>query len=135
MSYLSNEMAFNLFYYLTYEGAVPNLDAIKDERLRKGLEDQILNFGQTPSQLLSKPHPVRSPRRQREFFDASNTIDFKILKPMINPPPMHISQANIGESGTGESLIITTAETFLVFEVSALLACRINTLYAEFIYR
>ena len=54
--------ADNVFYYLTYEGAV-DVDAIEDPTLLKATQDQIANFGQTPSQLLTKPHP---PRRRAE---------------------------------------------------------------------
>lgn len=52
------EKAINLFYYLTYEGSV-DLDAIEDEMERRATEAQIDNFGQTPAQLLKKPHPKR----------------------------------------------------------------------------
>ncbi|KAI8824082.1 uncharacterized protein EV422DRAFT_305900 [Fimicolochytrium jonesii] len=52
--------ANNVFYYLTYEGAI-NIDAIEDPVERRSIEDQINNFGQTPSQLFKKPHPRRSP--------------------------------------------------------------------------
>jgi WD40 repeat protein len=52
--------AFNIFYYLTYEGAV-DIDSIKDPMQRKAFEKQIENFGQTPSQLLRRPHPARRP--------------------------------------------------------------------------
>eukprot|EP01107_Rhizomastix_libera_P015255 TRINITY_DN5536_c0_g1_i1.p2 TRINITY_DN5536_c0_g1~~TRINITY_DN5536_c0_g1_i1.p2 ORF type:complete len:964 (+),score=216.54 TRINITY_DN5536_c0_g1_i1:3477-6368(+) len=48
----------NLFYYLTYEGAV-SLDSITDPNQKKSIEDQIKYFGQTPSQLLTKKHPKR----------------------------------------------------------------------------
>eukprot|EP01122_Echinamoeba_exundans_P014023 TRINITY_DN6266_c0_g2_i2.p1 TRINITY_DN6266_c0_g2~~TRINITY_DN6266_c0_g2_i2.p1 ORF type:complete len:3498 (+),score=514.91 TRINITY_DN6266_c0_g2_i2:93-10586(+) len=50
--------AMNLFYYLTYEGAV-DIDQIDDPLQRQGIIDQINNFGQTPSQLFKKPHPRR----------------------------------------------------------------------------
>ena len=50
--------AHNLFFYLTYEGAV-DLDSIEDPVERRSVEAQIIHFGQTPSQLFSKPHPVR----------------------------------------------------------------------------
>ncbi len=69
------EAADNLFYYLTYlplisstlknifdiiryEGNV-NLDKITDPMERKSVEMQIMDFGQTPAQLLTKPHPPR----------------------------------------------------------------------------
>lgn len=51
--------ATNVFYYLTYEGSV-ELDAIADPLIREAIENQIRNFGQTPSQLLMEPHPPRS---------------------------------------------------------------------------
>jgi hypothetical protein len=54
------EKAYNLFHHLSYEGAV-NLDKITDEVDRKATESHIQNFGQTPSQLLTKdPHPGRN---------------------------------------------------------------------------
>ncbi|KAJ9074230.1 hypothetical protein DSO57_1008753 [Entomophthora muscae] len=53
--------ALNLFYYLTYEGAV-DLDAISDPLERRSIQEQIYHFGQTPTQLLTSPHPQRRPR-------------------------------------------------------------------------
>jgi WD40 repeat protein len=53
--------ANNVFYYLTYEGAV-DLDEISDPVLKLSTRDQIAHFGQTPSQLLkSEPHVARFP--------------------------------------------------------------------------
>lgn len=51
--------ATNVFYYLTYEGTA-DLDNITDPVTRLAVEEQIRNFGQTPSQLLMEPHPPRS---------------------------------------------------------------------------
>lgn len=51
--------ADNLYYYLTYEGAV-DLESIKDVRERAALESQIQEFGQTPKQLFMGPHPCRN---------------------------------------------------------------------------
>lgn len=39
--------AHNVFYHLTYEGAV-DLAAIEDPVMRKAVEQQIVSFGQTP---------------------------------------------------------------------------------------
>ena len=50
--------AFNVFYHLTYEGAV-DVDAIQDPIQRRSVETQIANFGQMPSQIFSRPHPMR----------------------------------------------------------------------------
>ncbi|XP_064610940.1 LOW QUALITY PROTEIN: protein FAN-like [Liolophura sinensis] len=52
------EKADNLFYYLTYEGAV-DMDSIIDLNERASLEIQIMEFGQTPKQLFTTPHPQR----------------------------------------------------------------------------
>ncbi|KAH6788519.1 binding protein [Perilla frutescens var. frutescens] len=52
--------AANIFYYLTYEGAV-NLDNMEDDLQRSAIEDQIANFGQTPIQIFKKKHPRRGP--------------------------------------------------------------------------
>eukprot|EP00457_Paulinella_chromatophora_P007602 gb/GEZN01007626.1/.p1 GENE.gb/GEZN01007626.1/~~gb/GEZN01007626.1/.p1 ORF type:complete len:427 (-),score=58.17 gb/GEZN01007626.1/:119-1399(-) len=57
--------AQNVFYYLTYADSV-DLDSISDPKLRKATEDQIAHFGQTPAQLLTKPHPPRYSLAQRE---------------------------------------------------------------------
>eukprot|EP00951_Prasinocladus_malaysianus_P004087 scaffold28919_cov31-Prasinocladus_malaysianus.AAC.1 len=50
--------ADNLFHPLTYEGAV-DLDNTVDPRDRQALEVQINEFGQTPRQLFTQPHPPR----------------------------------------------------------------------------
>ena len=52
--------ASNLFYYLTYEGAV-DLALIEDGR--EATTAQIKHFGQTPSQLMTQPH-LPATRRQ-----------------------------------------------------------------------
>ncbi|KAJ2079660.1 hypothetical protein H4R24_003630 [Coemansia sp. RSA 988] len=53
--------AHNVFYYLTYEGAV-NIDAVQDPMERASIESQIHYFGQTPTQLFTEPHPARHVR-------------------------------------------------------------------------
>lgn len=66
--------AHNVFYYLTYEGAV-DLDSM-DESERMAALLQIDNFGQTPIQLFKREHPRRlspqeafNPHRDRIFND------------------------------------------------------------------
>ncbi|XP_030070637.1 protein FAN [Microcaecilia unicolor] len=48
-------MAHNVFHPLTYEGV--NLDSIEDPNQKIAILTQILEFGQTPKQLFTKPHP------------------------------------------------------------------------------
>lgn len=50
--------ATNVFYYLTYEGAL-NLNSVENAAMREGLEQQMISFGQTPAQLMTEPHPPR----------------------------------------------------------------------------
>ncbi|XP_066329470.1 BEACH domain-containing protein B-like isoform X1 [Miscanthus floridulus] len=52
--------AANIFYYLTYEGAV-DLENMDDMLQKSAIEDQIANFGQTPIQFFRKKHPRRGP--------------------------------------------------------------------------
>eukprot|EP00736_Rhodelphis_marinus_P013944 Rmarinus@m.16402 len=74
------EEACNLFYYLTYEGGV-DLNAIEDEGVKLATQTQINNFGQTPSQLFTKPHPKRNTlvpkgtfwRSQKDLHDVFQT--------------------------------------------------------------
>ena len=49
------EDSVNVFYYLTYEGAV-DMDLLEGED-KEAIETQVLHFGQTPSKLFTKPHP------------------------------------------------------------------------------
>merc|ERR1711968_361644 len=51
--------AHNVFYYLTYEGAV-NLDEMTSDHERAAIEAQIQEFGQTPRQIFKVPHPSRN---------------------------------------------------------------------------
>jgi hypothetical protein len=55
--------ANNLFYYLTYEGSV-HIDAIEDPHQREATKAQVIHFGQTPSQLLTREHPKRLPKSE-----------------------------------------------------------------------
>eukprot|EP01104_Vermistella_antarctica_P008506 TRINITY_DN212_c0_g5_i5.p1 TRINITY_DN212_c0_g5~~TRINITY_DN212_c0_g5_i5.p1 ORF type:complete len:1247 (-),score=410.29 TRINITY_DN212_c0_g5_i5:2155-5895(-) len=67
----------NLFYHLTYEGAV-DLDAITDPVERESLQAQINEFGQTPSQLFTHPHPRRLPQESRR----GGTLNLHTILPL-----------------------------------------------------
>jgi hypothetical protein len=75
--------AVNVFYYLTYEGAI-NLDSITNPTDRTAIETQIRNFGQAPSQLLTEPHPPRNSAmtlvrdNDRIYHSFHNCFFFKI---------------------------------------------------------
>lgn len=50
--------SLNCYVHLTYEDSI-KFEELKDDRPVKAIETQILNFGQTPSQLFTKPHQER----------------------------------------------------------------------------
>ncbi|PVD34451.1 hypothetical protein C0Q70_05725 [Pomacea canaliculata] len=98
--------ATNVFYYLTYEGNV-SLEAITDPVMREAVENQIRSFGQTPSQLLTEPHPPRSsvmhlliekhPDRRSiinkspMMFSQSQEDVCMIMKFLSNSPVVHVA--------------------------------------------
>ncbi|EGC29360.1 hypothetical protein DICPUDRAFT_159064 [Dictyostelium purpureum] len=51
--------AFNMFFPLTYEGAV-DIDSIEDQLTRDATIAQIHSYGQTPKQIFTKPHPKKN---------------------------------------------------------------------------
>ncbi|XP_041515369.1 lipopolysaccharide-responsive and beige-like anchor protein isoform X1 [Microtus oregoni] len=90
--------ALNVFYYLTYEGAV-SLNSITDPVLREAVEAQIRSFGQTPSQLLIEPHPPRGSAMQAYlllqsplmFTDQAQQDVIMVLKFPSNSPVTHVA--------------------------------------------
>ena len=67
--------ADNLFYYLTYEGAV-DIESIEDPNEKQAIQVQIYEFGQTPKQIFSKAHPSRNAKLESKQIDtevATNT--------------------------------------------------------------
>ncbi|XP_010007308.1 PREDICTED: lipopolysaccharide-responsive and beige-like anchor protein [Chaetura pelagica] len=107
--------SLNVFYYLTYEGAV-NLSSITDSVLREAVEAQIRSFGQTPSQLLIEPHPPRSSAMQvylllqspLMFTDQAQQDVIMVLKFPSNSPVTHVA-ANTQPGLTNPAVITVTA--------------------------
>lgn len=58
--------ACNVFYYLTYSGAV-DIESIKDPMERRAIISQIGNFGETPEQLFKRAHTSKQ--------TVSNNVD------------------------------------------------------------
>ncbi|KAH3755963.1 beach protein [Pelomyxa schiedti] len=80
--------AHNVFYYLTYEGAV-NINQIEDEVERIAARTQIAHFGQTPSQLLTKPHPQRARLTVPRSIPAPGNIEsFQVWSVQIAANPV-----------------------------------------------
>ncbi|XP_057613302.1 lipopolysaccharide-responsive and beige-like anchor protein isoform X2 [Chionomys nivalis] len=102
--------ALNVFYYLTYEGAV-SLNSITDPVLREAIEAQIRSFGQTPSQLLIEPHPPRGSAMQASplmFTDQAQQDVIMVLKFPSNSPVTHVA-ANTQPGLTTPAVITVTA--------------------------
>ncbi|CAI9156744.1 unnamed protein product [Rangifer tarandus platyrhynchus] len=107
--------ALNVFYYLTYEGAV-NLNSITDPVLREAVEAQIRSFGQTPSQLLIEPHPPRGSAMQAYlllqsplmFTDQAQQDVIMVLKFPSNSPVTHVA-ANTQPGLATPAVITVTA--------------------------
>ncbi|KAK9868121.1 hypothetical protein WJX84_006728 [Apatococcus fuscideae] len=54
------EAADNVFHYLTYDHiALEQLEKEESARIREALRVQMMEFGRTPRQLFSRPHPKR----------------------------------------------------------------------------
>lgn len=50
--------SLNIFHHFSYKGAI-DLDHIDDEIEKKAIIGMINNFGQTPSKIFHKPHPIK----------------------------------------------------------------------------
>jgi hypothetical protein len=83
------EKSHNLFYYLTYEGAV-DLDTVTDPLQKQAMESQIAHFGQTPTQLFTSPHPTRQPLSLQYILFSSTTTTPSITSSFLpSPLPLH----------------------------------------------
>ncbi|XP_075994237.1 protein FAN [Genypterus blacodes] len=73
--------AHNVFHPLTYEGGI-DCDSIEDPDQRIAMLTQILEFGQTPKQLFTTPHPQRiTPRFHNITRSTSINTPFGELSP------------------------------------------------------
>ncbi|XP_056377981.1 protein FAN isoform X2 [Hyla sarda] len=63
--------ANNVFHPVTYEGEI-DLKGIEDPDQKIAMLTQILEFGQTPKQLFTKPHPKRIFSKSRSFSRSSS---------------------------------------------------------------
>ncbi|XP_037549918.1 protein FAN [Nematolebias whitei] len=85
--------AHNVFHPLTYEGEI-DCDSIEDTDQRIAMLTQILEFGQTPRQLFTGPHPQRiTPRLQSTRRSSS-----------INSAASELSPASPCEDSSFEDL-------------------------------
>lgn len=67
-----------MFHHVCYEGAV-NLECVYDMNDRHALEVQIMEFGQVPKQLFTKPHVRKiSPRITKPLFNLDCNASYKM---------------------------------------------------------
>ncbi|KZV38301.1 hypothetical protein F511_36242 [Dorcoceras hygrometricum] len=96
--------ASNVFFYITYEGAV-DIDKISDPVQQRSTQDQIAYFGQTPSQLLTVPHVKRM-----ELADALHVQTIfrnpRDVKPYVVPYPERCNLPASAIHASSDSLII-----------------------------
>uniref|UniRef100_A0A674A5S1 Neutral sphingomyelinase activation associated factor n=1 Tax=Salmo trutta TaxID=8032 RepID=A0A674A5S1_SALTR len=85
--------AHNVFHPLTYEGGI-DCDSIEDPNEKIAMLIQILEFGQTPTQLFTTPHPQRITPR---FQSISRTSS-------VNTPLNELSPASTSEDSSFEDL-------------------------------
>ncbi|XP_065076464.1 neurobeachin isoform X13 [Ochlerotatus camptorhynchus] len=107
--------ATNVFYYLTYEGSV-DLDTITDSVTREAIENQIRNFGQTPSLLLMEPHPPRSSAMHLSpmMFNTMPDDVCMSLKFHLNSPIIHISANTYPQLPLPSVVTVTAGHQFAV---------------------
>ncbi|XP_066576218.1 protein FAN isoform X2 [Amia ocellicauda] len=74
--------AHNVFHPLTYEGGM-DCDSIEDPEQKIAMLTQILEFGQTPKQLFTTPHPQRiTPKFQSMSRTPSQSASLNELSPV-----------------------------------------------------
>lgn len=96
--------ANNVFFYITYEGAV-DIDKISDPVQQRSTQDQIAYFGQTPSQLLTVPHVKRMALADALHMQTifRNPRD---VKPYVVPYPERCNLPASAIHASSDSLII-----------------------------
>ncbi|XP_042504865.1 BEACH domain-containing protein C2-like isoform X3 [Macadamia integrifolia] len=97
-------LADNVFFYVTYEGTV-DIDKITDPAQQRATQDQIVYFGQTPSQLLTAPHLKKQPLADVLHLQTifSNPRE---VRPYIVPNPERCNVPAAAIHASPESVII-----------------------------
>lgn len=134
--------ANNVFYYLTYENAI-QLDKIEDPLQREAAKSQVIHFGQTPTQLLTKEHPKRLSREECMIplfssVKASTASRIQMIKvPIIRNSAVAQSMGNkssavIAMKCSGDKVITVLADfsvisyTFTAYPSGVATACQLR---------
>ncbi|XP_051910531.1 protein FAN isoform X2 [Hippocampus zosterae] len=86
--------AHNVFHPLTYEGGI-DCDSLEDPDQRVAMLIQILEFGQTPRQLFTTPHPQRIVARSPDVITRS---------PSLTSPVSELTSGSLNEDSSFEDL-------------------------------
>ncbi|CAL9245584.1 unnamed protein product [Arabidopsis halleri] len=97
-------LANNVFFYTTYEGTV-DIDKITDPVQQRATQDQIVNFGQTPSQLWTVPHIKRMPLKDVLHMQTIFRNP-KAIKPYPIPAPEHCNLPAAAIKASSDTVVI-----------------------------
>ncbi|KAM0748128.1 beach-domain-containing protein [Meredithblackwellia eburnea MCA 4105] len=88
----------NIFHHLSYEGAI-DLDAIQDNDERRAATSTIHNFGMTPRQLFTKPHPLRvaplQPKATHALFSPNLPLENRLVTLVQSAMPVFEMQQQV----------------------------------------
>ncbi|CAL0324546.1 unnamed protein product [Lupinus luteus] len=96
--------ANNVFFYITYEGAV-DIDKISDPVQQRATQDQIAYFGQTPSQLLTVPHLKKLPLAEVLHLQTIFRNP-KEVKPYAVPSPQQCNLPAAAIHASSDSVVV-----------------------------
>jgi hypothetical protein len=101
--------ATNVFHPMSYADSV-DLEGIDSALERQAAAQVVHNFGQTPAQLFSRPHPPRPPRAQPEPWQATDLLLYPsyLLQSVL---PMTVAPGPVAHMiGLPESLRASTRD-------------------------
>lgn len=96
------EEVCNVFYYLTYDGAV-DVSRLEDGVSKDAIVAQIINFGQTPRQLFRRSHPKRA----------------AMPKPSVMSHPVYLHQAAAVNVGSSVGDLLFAGDRFIAYTSKA----------------
>uniref|UniRef100_A0AAQ5X3Q2 Neutral sphingomyelinase (N-SMase) activation associated factor n=1 Tax=Amphiprion ocellaris TaxID=80972 RepID=A0AAQ5X3Q2_AMPOC len=105
--------AQNVFHPLTYEGGI-DCDSIEDTDQRIAMLTQILEFGQTPKQLFTSPHPQRiTPRFQN--ITRSPSINSPVTSPSEDSSFEDLTEESrkLAWTNMGSLKVVSTVSLFI----------------------
>ena len=95
--HVGSQYQFEEYFSCSYEGAV-DLDAITNPVEREAVEGMINNFGQTPSQLLKEPHPLRLSLEDsvtKMLKSELKKADFTLFLDNLRPVPIEVRSCHL----------------------------------------